>query len=227
MSCGFGYDSAETATTLALSRPGDLGESDGAFRLTPTGCEVEGVPNLDQFGEAFQACGQLANGLKWALGDLIIYGEGRGDWGEMYSQFIELTGRSYSQIQQAAHVSKVFPQGPARELADRVSWSHFYVVSRLPEEVAKTLLGEALDHDWPVTTLREGINDYKASIAPPAEPDASVEPPPPEMETVSFEVRSASVPVMVQCVNDTSASALSQWCKQFPDEYTFAWETRG
>ena len=51
------------------------------FSLTPTGLIVTGEPTLEQFGEAIARCGRVANATAWAIGDLIVYAEGRGDYG--------------------------------------------------------------------------------------------------------------------------------------------------
>ena len=80
----------------------------GVFRLTRTGLEVTGTPSFDEW----QACGQtlfgLSNASLWAIGDWIVYGEGRGDWGEMYTQAIDATQKSYQTVKAAAWAAEKF-----------------------------------------------------------------------------------------------------------------------
>ena len=110
----------------------------GAFRLTRTGLEVTGTPGFDEW----QACGQtlfgLSNASLWAIGDWIVYGEGRGDWGEMYTQALDATQKSYQTVRDAAWIAKAFQLSRRR---DNVSWSHHREVAGLPEARARPLAG--------------------------------------------------------------------------------------
>jgi hypothetical protein len=81
------------------------------FHLTPTGCTVVGDPPLEEYGEAIERCARLGNATMWALGDLVVYGEGRSDYGSAYSQYIDLTQRSYWTLVAVARVSREFPPG--------------------------------------------------------------------------------------------------------------------
>jgi hypothetical protein len=128
------------------------------FRLTPTGIEIEGTPQLAQWGAALQRCGGVANATQWALGDLIVYAEGREDYGEMYSQYVELTSRSYYRVVQSAAVSREFPPGEARQYADRLSWTHHRYAMRLAVEDRAAMLQRAVDEDWTSQTMSDEVN---------------------------------------------------------------------
>jgi hypothetical protein len=128
------------------------------FRLTPTGIEIEGTPRLTQWGAALQRCGGVANATQWALGDLIVYAEGREDYGEMYSQYVELTSRSYYRVVQSAAVSREFPPGEARQYADRLSWTHHRYAMRLAVEDRAAMLQRAVDEDWTSQMMSEEVN---------------------------------------------------------------------
>jgi len=89
--------------------------------LTPQGAIIQPDVTLPEFLEGFKKCEILANASLWALGDLLLYGESRGEWGEMYTQAIELTRKSYSTMSQAVRLSKAYP---IDERVVDVSWSH-------------------------------------------------------------------------------------------------------
>jgi hypothetical protein len=186
------------------------------FTLTPTGCTVEGQPSIDAYGEALARCGRLANASQWALGDLIVYGEGRGDWGEMYTQFVELSSRSYAQISQAARVSKTFPPGDMREYAAHLSWSHHRALLSIDRGERLGLLRQAQENEWNVETLKQAANDL-ASLTNGDGP-ASTQDGDPLVEVLA----DPAVNVTVACISDESATALRRWCQQFPSEYTCA-----
>jgi len=194
----------QDATTIELCTENGVG-----FTLTPTGINVSGEPTLEQYGLALERCGRLANAANWALGDLIIYGEGRGDWGEMYSQYVDLTARSYTTIVQAARVSKEFPPGEMREMADRASWSHHREALRAPREVRVQLLRDSCDYDWTRDELHSNVNEALRSDGPPT----------PTASTAARRRQSTDVLVGITCRDEESKIALVRWCRQFPDEY--------
>ena len=79
-----------------------------SFMLGPTGLQVRGVPTLAEWAHVGQTLFQLGNATAWAIGDWLLYGEGRGDWGETYTQAVDLTKRSYGSLAQCARVSRGF-----------------------------------------------------------------------------------------------------------------------
>jgi hypothetical protein len=89
--------------------------------LTPQGAIIQSDVTLPEFLEGFKKCEILSNASLWALGDLLLYGESRGEWGEMYTQAIEVTQKSYSTMSQAVRLSKAYP---LHERVVDVSWSH-------------------------------------------------------------------------------------------------------
>jgi hypothetical protein len=179
------------------------------FKLTPTGCEIEGQPSIESYGEALARCGRLANASQWALGDLIVYGEGRGDWGEMYSQYVDLSARSYAQVSQAARVSRTFPPGEMRQYATDLSWSHHRVLLSTDRSERVGLLRQAQENEWTVETLRQSARDLTSLTTVSEEGQPLVE------------VLEPSGPALsIRCINEESATSLVRWCDQFPTEYT-------
>ena len=128
---------------------------DGGISLTTSGAVIEGQPTIEQFCSSLQKCYQLANVSMWAIGDLLLYGETRGDYGESYSQAIELTQKSYWSLSQAVRVSKAYPQND-RPYANKLSWSHHQEAARIKDiDVRNVLLERAVNEGLSRDDLRE------------------------------------------------------------------------
>ena len=125
--------------------------------LTPSGVRIVGDPSLEAFIESVQRCQRLANASLWCLGDLLYYGEQRHDWGETYTQAIDVTGKSVDTLMQAVRLSKAYP--PEMRVPD-VSWSHHRVALAVKDPVTRK---ETLE-----TAAREGhsVADLRQQLAP-------------------------------------------------------------
>jgi hypothetical protein len=128
---------------------------DGGISLTPSGAVIDGQPTIEQFCSSLQKCYQLANVSMWAIGDLLLYGETRGDYGESYSQAIELTQKSYWSLSQAVRVSKAYPQDD-RPYANKLSWSHHQEAAKIKDiDIRNDLLERAVNEGLSRDDLRE------------------------------------------------------------------------
>ena len=193
----------EDRTSISLSL-----ENNSGFDMYPTGITVIGEPTLQQFGQALERCGRMANATTWAIGDLIVYAEGRGDWGEMYSQFLDDMSHSYHQIAQAARVSKAYPPGELRQFADRLSWTHHREAMAADSENRSDLLANASEHDWSCLEMREHMRETQrlatenALLEQPATASSALAtaPPPawPDAVTVSVECKNATCAEIVR-----------------------------
>ena len=105
---------------MRVTNVGEM-EIAGGVTLTRMGAVIAKNMTSDEFCHGLQNCQKLANASMWAIGDLLVYGEGRGDWGEMYTQAIDLTQKSYTSLTQAAMLSKAYP---IEDRVEDVSWSH-------------------------------------------------------------------------------------------------------
>ena len=139
----------------------------GAFRLTRTGLEVTGTPTLDEWQAFGQTLFGLSNASLWAIGDWIVYGEGRGDWGEMYTQAIDATQKSYDTMRHAAWIAEMFQFGRRRP---NLSWSHHKEVVSLPEPEQDHWLDVAAREGLSRTELRERVRDARHATLPDPEP---------------------------------------------------------
>ena len=102
----------QTSHSITLSR---------GISLTETGAVIDDGVSLDAWGEALQQCQSLANASIWALGDLLVYAQNHAEWGETYTQFLELTGKSYSTLTKASYLSR---QYASTDRVEGLSWSH-------------------------------------------------------------------------------------------------------
>jgi hypothetical protein len=139
------------------------------IQLTPTGIAIKGMPSLEEWGTALNETTRLANVSLWAIGDLIVYGESR-EWGEMYTQYIELTQRSYFTLANAVRVSREFPPGKWRVFVALLSWSHHRETLVLPEIADRmAVLADAAQLKWSRDDLRDhirGILGHPTLLAP-------------------------------------------------------------
>ena len=133
--------------------------------LTPMGCKIDGTPTLDAFTDAIQRCQTLANASLWCLGDLLYYGEQRQDWGETYTQAIDLTGKSVDTLMQAVRLAKAYPRS---QRVSAVSWSHHRIALAVKDPIMrqKVLANAGLDH--------RSVADLRQQIAPPRPPTPTV-----------------------------------------------------
>jgi|2_EtaG_2_1085320.scaffolds.fasta_scaffold126354_1 hypothetical protein len=121
-------------------------------QVGPLGATIEENITFEAFEEGLRNCHLLASASLWSLGDLLAYGEGRGDWGESYTQAISLAQRSYWTLTQAVRLAKAYPPG---ERVANISWSHHRDVAAIKDPAERRqLLEEAVKHHWSREELR-------------------------------------------------------------------------
>lgn len=125
-------------------------ENERGYQVLPQGLSVSRALTLDEW----RACGAVltahATRITWAIGDWLVYGSGRGDYGEFYVDARTITGRSFESLSQCARVSKTFPIAQ-RSVA--VPWSFYREALRLPEAERERTLCLALSNQW----TRDGL----------------------------------------------------------------------
>lgn len=99
----------------------------------PDGYEL----TFDQWEQTGKVLNVLHDAVKFARGDWLLYGEGRGQWGHMYTQAMQETGQDYGTLRQEVWVSGRV------QLCTRVhnlSWTHHRAVASLrPDEQERWL----------------------------------------------------------------------------------------
>ena len=153
---------------ITLERDGVLTEitlADGVT-LSATGCVIDHELTIEEFCSALQNVQTMANASLWGLGDLLLYGEARGDYGEMYSQALDATKKSYATLTQSVRVAKAYPP-PERVAA--VSWSHHREAAGIKDPAVRSeLLYQAAREGWSRETLRERVQELKGDLPAPA-----------------------------------------------------------
>ena len=105
---------------------------------------------------------EVLNRTTWAIGDWLVYGSGRGDFGEYYQEAQRITHRSYDVLSQASRVSKAFPID-ARSFA--LPWSHYREVLRLEAGDRVMALRAAQQNGWTRDALADFINGRESTPA--------------------------------------------------------------
>jgi hypothetical protein len=127
---------------------------------TRTGAMINENITLEDFCTGLSNCQALANAATWALGDLLVYGENRNEWGETYTQALDLTQKSYSTLTNAVYVSNAYPP---EERVDGLSWSHHREIASVknPDE-RRALLTQAANEGWSREQLRDAAKGARA-----------------------------------------------------------------
>lgn len=115
----------------------------GYAKLTATGIEFKG----DLTFEEFETCGtylkRVNSARNWWLGDWLLYGENRPEWGDKYTQIVNDTGLSYGTI---ANLKSLAKRAKFSHRCENLDWTHHLAVfeqSGLSDEQRQDLLVRA------------------------------------------------------------------------------------
>lgn len=109
------------------------------FRFTRIGLDIlPGIKfeNWEKFGRKLQLA---ERGIQWAIGDWLNYGEQ--NYGDMYTQAVELTGYAEQTLMNYKAVAKAFKETSRRR--ENVDFSTHAEVVGLPEDAADRILAQA------------------------------------------------------------------------------------
>lgn len=98
------------------------------FVLHPTGMQIIRPPDIEEYLEVGETLTNITYAIQFWWGDYILHGEGRADWGEMYSQALEESGRAYHTLTKAVSVCRKLPLEVRRE---DVPFSTHAVIAKL------------------------------------------------------------------------------------------------
>lgn len=150
------------STTAILTNP----KEDAAAELlnfpecqfTTTGLIIpEGMP-FDRWLELGAALRKAGKGIQFWIGDWIRYGEH--EYGEMYSQAIEATGKAEQTLQNYVFVAKNVDCSRRREL-DVVDFSTHAEVASLPAKEQERILAAAEKENLTVKDVRREVHRVK------------------------------------------------------------------
>jgi hypothetical protein len=127
--------------------------TDRGYEVTASGLRID----RDLTVEEWRACGAAlttaAGRIGWAIGDWLIYGAGRGDYGEYYHDAQRITGRSFEALSQYARVSRAFAWDQ-RTIA--LPWSFYRETLRLSAPERDRTLRLAAQNAW----TRDGLAEF-------------------------------------------------------------------
>ena len=151
----------------------------GGFEFHNTGITVSGRPDADDYRVACVRVGNRRNVASWHAGDLIVYGEHRGDWNDTRDQANEGMNISADRRLAICRLVKAFP--PDSALADGsptlrgfihlLTFSHHEAVL-IVDDIDKRLewLQKAVDQGWTVADLRDQIRPSLDGLGGDADP---------------------------------------------------------
>jgi len=80
----------------------------GKFTVTEVGLVIDGIPEYKEWETFGNGLARVGKAYKWCYGDWLAYGEGRGDWGEMYTQAVDEIGADNVTLRKNVWVCKEF-----------------------------------------------------------------------------------------------------------------------
>lgn len=119
---------------------------DRGYKLLATGLVVTRVLTYAEWRHVGECLMEVVNRTNWAIGDWLVYGDGRGGYGETYAEAARITGRSFESLSQSARVSSDFPLGEPRR--HQVPWSIYREALRLEPALRDEALGQAASQRW-------------------------------------------------------------------------------
>jgi len=130
----------------------------GPFSLTPTGMVIDGQPTADEWDQAGDMLSQAHGALQWWIGDWLLCGEGRPEWGDKYTEACEKFGREYSTL---ASYKNVATSVEFCVRTQNLSWEHHKIVAPFTKPQQKKWLKKAEKEGWSVSELRKAIRDER------------------------------------------------------------------
>lgn len=123
------------------------------FTFTPTGLKIESWVTFEQW-DLYGRKLQLADkGIQWALGDWVIWGEGK--FKERASQAVAFSGLKVRTLQNYAVVAEAFKDKSRRRDSDEVDFSTHAAVASLPEPEQDRIIEMAAEN--PEVMTREKV----------------------------------------------------------------------
>lgn len=161
------YDvTGETDGALALVDDAEL-QATGPLpgELTEVGYLLPPDLSFDAWEHAGAVLKRMERAIRFWLGDWLNYGERQ--YGETYSQAIEVTGATYQALANCAYVARSVEFSRRRE---NLSFGHHAEVAALPAPEQDLVLERADSEGWSTRRLREFVRSGNWQADQPAEP---------------------------------------------------------
>lgn len=76
------------------------------LRITPLGIQFHGDISREEWIQLGQKLGNAGRSIGFLIGDWLNYGNGKGDWGDTYTEAMRITGLEYKTLSEYASVSR-------------------------------------------------------------------------------------------------------------------------
>lgn len=127
---------------------------DRGYKVLDAGLLINRELTREEWCDIGHRLTQVHTRTTWAIGDWLVYGEGRGEYGSSYVLAAEITGRRFHSLSQAARVSRAFPIAQ-RSIA--VPWSFYReALALISDSERQRCLMVAAKNRW----TRDDLADY-------------------------------------------------------------------
>lgn len=144
------------------------------FFLTPVGLHIVGQPSYRAWNAAGIKLARMRTSVQWSIGDWLLYGEGRGDWGETYAQAMDFTQYSEQTLQNFVWVCRRWDFSRRKE----ISFTHHAVIAALHPRVQDRFIQLAIERGWSSRELDRECDPFRdkpkyaaKETPPPPQPD--------------------------------------------------------
>jgi N6-adenosine-specific RNA methylase IME4 len=160
-------EKAKVNSAIASRDPRDI--TLGGCRLTASGIVFDGAPTFEEWESAGAFLQRCEGAVQFWIGDWLLYGESRPDWGDHYDEAMSRFGVGRDTLLDYRRVAKAIPP-PLRNA--KLSWWHHRETVPLAESGGSAeLLAEAERDKLPVARLRRRVRQERAKLpvlpAPP------------------------------------------------------------
>jgi hypothetical protein len=118
------------APTESINAVPDLTSNTDAYQITPTGIAFFRDIDKREWEALGGKLGQAGRSIAWLIGDWLAYGDGKGDWGDTYTEAMRITGLEY-------HTLRIYAQVSRRVQFDvrtsELSWEHHRKIAPLKD----------------------------------------------------------------------------------------------
>jgi N6-adenosine-specific RNA methylase IME4 len=136
----------------------------GSCRLTACGIVFDSRPTFEEWEAAGTFIQRAEGAVQWWVGDWLLHGDCRPEWGDKYEQAISLFGKDYQTLKNYKWVAQSIELSRRR---DNLSWGHHEAVAALPLGQREELLSDAEQEELPVAEVRKRARRLKATSAEP------------------------------------------------------------
>lgn len=122
--------------------------------LAPTGLIFHDTVDIGQWLEMGRLFRAFTTGVQWWWGDWLVYGEGRGDWGEMYAQGLDESDYVYGALRNLAWVAGRIDLSCRH---DKLTFTHHQEAAALESRDRDAVLAQAERFTWSVSKVRSVV----------------------------------------------------------------------